>query len=89
MAEAQARLSDAVKLLDSPGSTPTKAAKSSSASRAAPPPALAEGATVELHGLTATVLNGQRGTLVRYDAGNGRWQAVSYTHLTLPTILRV
>jgi len=74
VAEAQARLSDAVKLLDSPGSTPTKAAKSSSASRAAPPPALAEGATVELHGLTATVLNGQRGTLVRYDAGNGRWQ---------------
>ena len=32
------------------------------------------GATVELRGLAATALNGQRGTLVQFDAGNGRWQ---------------
>ena len=32
------------------------------------------GQKVELHGLSATALNGQRGALVQFDAGNGRWQ---------------
>ena len=37
-------------------------------------PQLAAGATVVLHGLVAaTALNGQRGSLVGFNAGSGRW----------------